>query len=75
MPRYANHSGQSGVIAYRLGKDAITVVFANGVRYRYTVDSAGAGNLARMRELAEAGRGLSTFISQHVHDRYASKLE
>jgi hypothetical protein len=27
-----------------------------------------------MQDLARAGRGLSTFISQHVHDRYARKI-
>jgi hypothetical protein len=27
-----------------------------------------------MHELARAGRGLSTFISQHAHDRYERKI-
>jgi hypothetical protein len=27
-----------------------------------------------MQALAKAGRGLSSFISQHVHDRYARKV-
>jgi hypothetical protein len=27
-----------------------------------------------MQALAKAGRGLSSFISQHVHDRYARKI-
>jgi hypothetical protein len=27
-----------------------------------------------MQELAQAGRGLSSFISQHVHDRYERKV-
>jgi len=74
MQRYANRSGQSGVVAYELGADAITVKFTGGDRYLYTQDSAGAVHIARMRELAENGRGLSTYISQHVRDRYARKL-
>lgn len=75
MPRYANLSGKSGIVAYRIGQNSITVEFTGGIRYLYTIDSAGAENIARMHELATAGRGLSTFISQHVHDRYARKLE
>jgi len=74
MQRYANRSGHSGVVAYELGADSITVKFTGGDRYLYTEDSAGAVHIARMRELAESGRGLSTYISQHVRDRYARKF-
>lgn len=73
--RYANLSGKSGIVAYRIGQNSITVEFTGGIRYLYTIESAGAENIARMHALATAGRGLSTFISQHVHDRYARKLE
>lgn len=75
MQRYANRSGESGVVAYRIGQDSITVEFTSGVRYLYTVDSAGASNIARMSKLAAGGRGLATFISQHAHDRYARRLD
>jgi hypothetical protein len=27
-----------------------------------------------MKQLAASGEGLSTFISQHIRDRYAAKL-
>jgi hypothetical protein len=70
---YRNHSGESGVVAYEIGADAIKVRFTNGTTYVYDVDSVGRRNLATMKKLAEAGSGLSTFISQHVHDRFASK--
>jgi hypothetical protein len=74
MQRYKNHSGESGVVAYDIDAGSITIQFRNGERYLYTEDSAGAANVARMQELARAGRGLSGFISQHVHDGYARKL-
>lgn len=74
MQRYRNHSGESGVVAYDIDAGSITVEFRNGERYLYTEDSAGGANIARMQELAQAGRGLSSFISQHVHDRYERKL-
>jgi hypothetical protein len=74
MQRYGNQSRESGVVAYDIDAGQITVQFRNGERYLYTEDSAGAANIARMQELARAGRGLSSFISQHVHDRYARKI-
>lgn len=75
MQRYANRSGESGVVAYQIGVDSITVEFTSGVRYLYTIDSAGASNIARMIKLAADGRGLATFISQHAHDRYANRID
>ena len=74
MQRYGNQSRESGVVAYDIDAGQIIVQFRNGDRYLYTEDSAGAANIAKMQELAQAGRGLSSFISQHVHDRYARKI-
>ena len=74
MQRYGNHSRESGVVAYDIDAGQIIVQFRNGDRYLYTEDSAGAANIARMQALAKAGHGLSSFISQHVHDRYARKI-
>jgi hypothetical protein len=74
MQHYGNHNRESGVVAYDIDAGQITVQFRNGERYLYTEDSAGAANIAKMQELAKAGRGLSSFISQHVHDRYARKI-
>jgi hypothetical protein len=73
MQRYKNVSRESGVVAYEIGRGSITVKFVGGEIYIYTDESAGAENVARMQRLAEDGAGLSTFISQHVHDRYARK--
>jgi hypothetical protein len=74
MQRYRNLGGESGVVAYDIDAGQIIVQFRNGERYLYTEDSAGAANVARMQALAKAGRGLSSFISQHVHDRYERKV-
>ena len=74
MKRYLNLSGESGVRAYLPGPDAIAVEFLDGSVYLYTSDSAGIDTIAHMLELAERGRGLSAYISQHVGDAYAQKL-
>ncbi len=75
MEHYPSESGESGVVAYEIGRGSIVVKFVGGEKYLYTDRSAGAKNIARMQQLAQSGRGLSTFISQHVHDRYARKLK
>ena len=74
MERYRNLSGESGVIAYELRPGAIVVEFVNRSIYLYTDASAGAGHIAEMKRRARAGRGLSTYISQVVHDDYARQL-
>jgi hypothetical protein len=74
MQRYKNRSGESGVVAYDIGVGSITVQFSGGDRYLYTEDSAGPANIAQMQRLAQTGRGLSTFISRTIRNRYARKL-
>jgi hypothetical protein len=74
MHRYKNLGGNSGVVAYDIDAGQIIVQFRNGERYLYTEDSAGAANVARMQELAKAGRGLASFISRHVYELYERKV-
>jgi hypothetical protein len=73
MRPFENLSGDSGVIAYELLDDGVEVQFRDGTIYLYTVKSAGHKNIETMKQLALAGRGLSTFISTTVRDRYARK--
>jgi hypothetical protein len=73
MERYGNLSRKSGVRAYELGPGLIRVRFADGPVYVYTEESAGAANIAEMKRLASAGKGLSTFITRHVASDYAFK--
>lgn len=73
MQPYGNRAGDSGVVAYEAGTDFIRVRFTNGDTYLYTYESAGAHNIEQMKELAAAGRGLSTFVSRTVKGMYAAK--
>ena len=75
MQRYKNISGNSGVIAYQIGRDSITIEFEDGAIYRYTYNSAGRSNIEQMKALAAAGSGLSTFVVRHVRKAYAAKLQ
>lgn len=72
MKRYLRLSGDSGVLAYSLAPDAIRVKFVDGRVYTYTWASAGRSHVEQMKRLARSGKGLSTYISQHVRAAYAS---
>lgn len=65
MKHYRNLSGHSGVIAYEIGADVIAVKFRDGGAYWYTHASAGPVHVEAMKQLAVAGRGLSTYIARN----------
>jgi hypothetical protein len=71
MERYGNVSADSGVEAYEIGSDWIKVRFRNGPTYVYDSVKPGAEHVVKMQALARAGRGLSTYISQHVQKAYS----
>lgn len=69
MKRYGNLSGNSGVSAYHLGRGWIQVRFKDDRIYKYTAKSVGRKHLDAMKRLAEAGEGLSSYISTHSEVR------
>jgi hypothetical protein len=71
MERYGNASADSGVEAYEIGPDWIKVRFRNGPTYVYDGVKPGAEHVTKMQALAREGRGLSTYISQHVQKAYS----
>jgi len=73
MQRYKS-TVNSGVLAYEIGDDRIKIKFLDGTIYLYTYQSAGTENIEQMKTLANAGRGLTTFINQAVRDQYAIKV-
>jgi hypothetical protein len=71
MKKYENKSDISGVVAYEIDEDRIRVLFKdNDTVYTYSYRSAGQQHVEIMKALAKKGIGLSTYISQHVHDKY-----
>jgi hypothetical protein len=71
MTPYSNLSGDSGVVAYEIGDDFIKVQFRHSPKL-YVYDSArpGLSHVHQMQKLAVAGKGLATYISQHVNKNY-----
>ena len=77
MQIYANQHGDSGVTHFEIHTDSIVVRFRNGRCYLYTSAGVGANSIESMKELALAGRGLSTFIARHpdVKQGYGDSFE
>jgi hypothetical protein len=73
MQRYKNLGGNSNVAAYEYGSDFIRVQFQDGSVYLYTYSSAGSQNIERMKQLADAGRGVNSFINTNVRKSYKVK--
>lgn len=71
---YANRSGHSGVVAYAASGAGLLVEFSGGSVYFYSLDVPGRRHVERMKSLADAGSGLSSYISRHVGQRFAARL-
>ena len=70
MERYRNLGGNSGVSAYEIGDDLITVHFSTGKPYLYSYRSAGRANIENMKVLARKGEGLNSYIKKNVNNKY-----
>jgi len=81
MQPYKNRSGQSNVLAYKIGVDFIVVQFRTGKQtfYLYNYSSAGKNAVEHMKTLAENGLGLNSYIStkttQPAHAKKGNSLE
>ena len=73
VKRYKRLHGESGVVAFESGKNFIRVKFTDGEVYTYTHKSAGKDAIDAMKKLADEGRGLSSYISRFVKDKFYSK--
>jgi hypothetical protein len=74
MEYYKNLGGSSGVAAFEVSNDSITVQFKDGSVYLYNYNSTGNRNIEHMKALAVAGQGLNSFIGRFVRKRYAQRL-
>jgi len=73
MPAYANRGGNSGVVTYETTADSITVEFKDGWKYVYDVNKPGTATVSKMKELAQTGQGLNSYISSVVKKNFSGK--
>jgi hypothetical protein len=64
MQRYRNWSGTSGVRAFEIGPDFITLQYVSGKPYTYTYETVGIENVEEMKRLALKGSHLNAFINR-----------
>lgn len=65
MKPYRNRNGDAGVSEYEYGDTWIMLRFTRGGLYKYTSDGVGGLHINRMKRLADAGSGLTTFVNTH----------
>lgn len=70
MKKYGGFSGGQGVTGYEEKPDRIIIKFQDGSLYTYSYRSAGIEHVEKMKDLAEAGRGLTTYINKYVRELY-----
>mgnify|MGYP001221129622 CR=1 FL=1 len=64
MEAYKNLSGNSGVTHYEIGNDNILVRFkGKTTKYKYSNLITGSTHVETMKQLAENGLGLCTYIT------------
>jgi len=73
--RYGNRHGGSGVRAWRLEGDLLSVEFVDGAVYDYRRRDVGARAFDAACAAARAGRGLSGCISRLLRDGYAARYD
>ena len=74
LQRYRSASANSGITHFALLPNAIIVLFRDGSAYLYTDSAPGKDHILNMHALALAGRGLTTYINQHVGSNFAERL-
>ena len=67
METYGNAGGSSGISAYEIGADYVSVQFSNtGKVYTYSYGKAGKSHVDQMKKLARSGSGLNSYIMRNV---------
>ena len=74
MQIYQNLSGNSSIESYEIGQQQLVVQYKNGSAYLYRQAFPETLNLSIMKDLAQTGKGLSTFIQRFVGNKYWSQL-
>lgn len=76
MQPYADISGNSGISRYEILDEAIILEFRmDRKRYLYSYRKPGKQQVEEMKQLAREGRGLATYVNQHVRENYEKRLK
>lgn len=71
MEKYKNLNGDSGVEGFEIGSNFIRVKFKSNPRiYQYSYRKAGLNHVEKMKQLAQYGSGLNSYIDKNVKFLY-----
>lgn len=75
--KYRDSKGEAGIISYQYDRGSMRIQFKRGGIYEYRAEKIGPRNLSKMKEFADSGVGLTTFINTHpeVKDGYSDRWE
>ena len=74
MTHYKNLGLDSGVNAFEIGNDYITVRFSTYATYKYTYESAGQNHIENMKSLTLKGEGMNSYIKKNEKYQQASYI-
>lgn len=74
MIPYNSIHGNSGVKNYEIIPQGIALEFEDGAIYVYTDQKTGKRRIQKLKQLAQKGLGLATFINKEVRDQFAEKI-
>lgn len=70
MQNYYNIGGNSSIAGYEIEPTRVRVKFSDGKIYSWSYASAGRNNVETMKQLAQSGSGLNSFIMRYVRHAY-----
>lgn len=65
MKPYRDNNRDSSVLAYEYGNDYISIQFKTGIKYTYRSVRIGSSHLAIMKQKADSGEGLNSYINKN----------
>jgi len=74
MEKYRGIDHDLGVLEYEYSDDWIKIKFNDGSVYEYMSGKAGQDNIEKMKQLADKGNGLNSFIYRNVRFKYSRKI-
>ena len=74
MKKYKN-SEEGGVSAFEISENDIILEFKDGRKYLYNYLKPGKVHVEKMKILAEADNGLTTYVNQHVRENYYKRIK
>ena len=73
MERYQNRGGNSGIVAFTITEDSVTLKFKDGWHYIYNSIRPGQADVDVMKAMAKTGSGLHGFINRKIRNNYFHK--